>query len=249
MRRLAFTIVLSMALCPLAFSQDARSLLAAAARANGVAAQELLLLGTYTDASGNTNPLRVYIKGRDNLRFEIGTGSSQRVTMYSKGRGWTKTNKGVEALQEHSSARTATILPILDLSAHLENPRAAVTDRGQAVVKTRTAYHVTVQLPDQAAQRLLGRRLDDTVELYIDTNTLLVLRSERVRRSEENMDLLIPSVLEFSDYRVVGGMLIPFHVVNTLGNSSLGFRQSSVVLFSAEQTPLADSLFTPGGAQ
>src|SRR5207248_6385323 len=109
------------------------------------------------------------------------------------------------------------------------------------------AYKVSIRTRDaHPEKRFLKRPLEEAVDFFIDTTSFLILRSERLRPTEENMDFLIPSVLEFSDYRTVNGITVPFRIVNTMGRLDIGVSQSTTVFTTVTiNSGIPDSLFSP----
>lgn len=207
---------------------------------------DVLLEGTLTHEKGS-QPIRILIKDRDKMRYEIGAEPDLVVTIFNSNRGWTIQGKRVRELPQHSSVRRPTLIPALDLISEVNNPALQTTNQGLKARGQQTAYHVSLVLPDTAEQRFLGRKLDETLEVFIDPATSLVVRTERLRRTQENMDLQIPSALDFGDYRLVDKTLyVPFHIVNTSGNSVVGMHQSTLIIARASiNTGMSDSLFEP----
>jgi hypothetical protein len=74
--------------------------------------------------------------------------------------------------------------------------------------------------------------LDEEADFYIDAETLRVTRSIQYLRSIEDMDFRIPSILDFSDYRSVNGVQVPFRIATTTGSAGTGIQRSTTVLQS-----------------
>ena len=216
----------------------------------GALPTDVTLRGTVTDEFGTAKPLLVRIKGTDKIRFEIGTGPNRRVTVFNANEGWTQVGTKLQALPQHSSVRRPSLIPILDLVGEASNPRLQVVDRGMKSIGQRTVQQVSLSLPDLQTTRSFGRKLDENLDVFIDPSTLLVVRTQRFLRSQENMDLPVPSVLEFSDYRRVGNLAVPFRIVNTTGTQQGGLHQKTFVITEAVlNTNVADSNFRAGGTQ
>jgi hypothetical protein len=227
--------------------QGSRGLLEAvrAAAVRGPLPADLTIEGTVIDAKG-VKQIRILIKDRRKIRYELGAGPTLQITIFDNNQGWSIQGTRIQALQDHTSIRRPTIIPIFDLLAELENARLIGVDHGIKVRGSQAARHVTLTLPDSVQPRPFGRRLDETVDFFFDPVTFQVVRTERVRRSEENMDLQIPSILEFSDYRLVGNLYVPFRVLNVTGNAIVGQHQSTLIVSSVNlNSNLPDSLFSP----
>lgn len=206
--------------------------------------------------NGVTRSTTVYVKGSDQIRIENGTGSERNVVIFARGQGWVGTNPAlaVKPLTDHGSAKRPTQFPFLDLISELNNPNVQITDQGMKTLGERSVYHITIYLGDPKAQeRTLKRPLDDQADFYIDAETFLVVRSERLLRTEEDMNMRVPSIMEFSDYRSVNGFLVPFKIVSTSGNSRMGMSQSITQFTTVRiNEGVSDALFSiqlTGGRQ
>jgi len=234
------------------FSQDTATLLQRVKTANvrGALPQDVTISGTLTDDSGNTQPIQMQIKGKDKIRTEIGTGKTRRITIFNGNQGWTQVGDQLQALPQHASVRRPSLIPMLDLLSEIDSPQLIAADRGLKAIGQQNARQISLTLPDPATVRAFGRKLDENLEVFIDPVSMLVVRTERLNRSMENMDFLIPSVLEFSDYRVVGNLAVAFRIVNTTGTPDIGMHQKIMVISQVQlNTSIPDSAFLPGGAQ
>ena len=137
------------------------------------------------------------------------------------------------------------MLPFLDLLSEVGNPALDILYKGAETLEGNTVYHFLLTLRDRTPHvRLLDRSLDEQVDFYVDARTLLVLRSVHYRYAENNLDVRIPSVLDFSDYRIVNGVQVPFRITNTVGSRYLGLTKSVFTLQAvAFNQGIADSLF------
>jgi len=212
----------------------------------GALPTDVTLTGVMTDETGKTEPYMVRIKGTNKIRYDIGFGDSQRVTVYNANQGWTLVNKKLKALQESTSVRRPTLIPALDLLNEYANPRLVTTDGGTGAIGPQIVRHLSLFLPDAAKSRPFGRKLDESEDVYFDPATNLVVRTQHFNRVEENMDVQVPSTLDFSDYRLIGNVAIPFHIVNTTGSATLGGTHQKTVVFNQAQinANIPDSVFS-----
>lgn len=213
----------------------------------GPALQDLMIHAEITNGQGVKTPIRIYVKGSDRIRSEIGESSPRRITIFNRGQGWRGVGTALKPIPPHAVQRRPAFMPFLDLITEVDNPRAQIIDHGQQPSGASTTRHLVVRLPDPAPkERFLGRALDQQVDFFIDSRTSLVVRSQRYYRTEENMDLLVPAIVDYSDYRIVSGLAIPFSTMNTIGNAAMGTYQSRIVIqrISLNQG-LSDSLFEP----
>jgi len=132
--------------------------------------------------------------------------------------------------------------------AELQNPNLVTVGRGLQTLGSQTVQHVSLALPDPVARRVFGRKLDENLEVFLDPQTMLIVRTDRLGRSEQDIDMRIPSTLEFSDFRNVGNITIAFRIVNTTGTSEIGTHRSTVVVSSVQlNSSIPDSVFLPAG--
>lgn len=233
-----------------ASGQNSVALLQQALKANldgGSFPQDVTILADQTDDRGATQPVRIQVKGKDRIRYEIGAGRSLRTTIFAAGAGWSIVNAKSQQLETHSALRRPTFLPFLDLIADVDRPRMEIAYQGFAPLGGVSAHKFTLTIRDSnPRQRMFGMALDESVQFFMDTTTLLILRSVRMRAAENDMNFRQPSVLEFSDYRKVGRFSVPFRIVNTIGTAALGLHQTTLVVRSVLfDQGLQDSLFLP----
>ena len=207
---------------------------------------DLTIQGQITDKAG-TRPLRIQIKGTDKVRYEAGTGARTVVSIFNGRSGWTGSPTSLKALPEHAAVHRAAEIPFLDVITEAGNARFKAFDRGLERVGQSTLRHLAIRLSDpKPQQRFLNRALHEDVEVFIDPGTNLIVRSQRLLAADNSMDFRVPSILDFSDYRVVGGMAIPFRIANTVGTVNSGMYQSTWVIQSvAVNQGIADSVFEP----
>lgn len=122
-----------------------------------------------------------------------------------------------------------------------------ITYLGVRALGAQQAHRIVISLRDpNPQQRFLRRGLDESAAFFIDTQTGVILRTERLVTSEQNMDLQVPSILEFSDYRRVSGVLVPFRITETIGHSDVGLYQSITIFNSVVlNSNVSDALFSP----
>jgi hypothetical protein len=207
---------------------------------------DLTIQGQVTDKSG-TRPLRIQIKGADKVRYELGSGTRTVVSIFNGRSGWTGSPTTLKALPEHAATHRAAQIPFLDVITEIGNARFKAFDRGLERVGQSTLRHIAIRVNDpKPQQRFLNRALNEEVEIFIDPGTNLIIRSQRMLAADNSMDFRVPSILDFSDYRVVNGLVIPFRIANTVGTVHSGMYPSTWVIQSvAVNQGIADSVFEP----
>ena len=230
-------------------AQDARALLRSALAAHGVTTAlptDIVAAGTITRDAGRSEPYTVYVQG-NRIRYEIGTRETLTVSIFAGTDAWVSSGQKVRSLQLETSKRRPSLFPFLDLITEVNNPNAEVTYRGAATLGLSSVQHVSVRLPNPVPQPRSWRGIpDEEVDLYLDPQTLAIMRSERLRTAEDNLELRVPSVLEFADYRNVNGLAVPFRIVNTSGTAEHGLHRSVVVWDRVTiNGGVSDTLFQP----
>ena len=148
---------------------------------------------------------------------------------------------------QHAAMRRPIELPFFDLIAEVGNPRLISNFVGPEIIGGRTANHFLLRLPDATPdKRFLRRPLNEEVEFFADAATGLIVRSRRMQAADNDVDFRVPSIFDFSDYRQVGSVKMPFRIVNTIGNESSGISLVTIVIESVlVNQGLADSVFQP----
>src|SRR5262249_43550659 len=141
-----------------------------------------IITGQFTDPSGAVQPFRITTKGKDQARYETGTGPTLVTTTVSKATGWnTFAGKGTPG-QTHSSMQRPTMVPFLDLLAEVDTPGLQITDKGAVTLGTVATHLYTLKLPDPTPNvRIIGRPLDEQTDFYVDPVSFLIVRSVRLR--------------------------------------------------------------------
>jgi hypothetical protein len=212
----------------------------------GTLPSDFVLQGQIIDRSG-THSLRMQVKGKHQIRYEQTQGTRTTVSIFNAGAAWSGPAGVLKPLMEHASVRRPMELPFLDLISEIGDPRLKVRYVGTESLASRTVLHFVLRYVDTAGQkRFLNRALDEEVEFFADATTGLIVRSQRMQAANDSMDFRVPSVLDFSDYRQVHSLMIPFRIVNTVGTPSSGIHQSTAVIQSVLiNQGITDSVFLP----
>jgi hypothetical protein len=231
----------------IASAQSAQTILEQALQAHGRAkVVDITTTGSVT-RDRTTRNLSVYAKGSAVGRLENGSSTDRQIMIFNNGKAWAGPDNKLQPLNQLSAQRRVTLIPFLDLIDALDSPGIQITDLGVENVNGSPAHRISVRTQDaDAAKRLLRRPLEEYVEFFIDVRTLLIVRSQRMRITEENLDLQVPSILDFSDYRLVNGVALPYRIVNTIGTSAAGLYQSTTVWNTVTiNSGIPDTLFSP----
>lgn len=182
---------------------------------------DIAMTGDLTQAGGQAQPIQILIKGKDRMRFEIGSGRDMQVTIFSRESASRTSSNAVDRMGPQTGLRRPTIIPALDLLSEMDNPRIEIQSGGSVALGGIAAYQYRLRLLDSwGSRRPFRRPLDEEVDVFVDAASGLILRTDRLRTAENDLDLKVPSVLQFSDYRRVGALAIPFRIVNTIGSGA-----------------------------
>jgi len=233
--------------------ESPQSLLIRTLKANTgtVSVTDLIAIGDRIDEKGHGDAIKIFAQGTKSMRLELGSGTAQRVTAVTNGSGWMSEEKAVNTLPEHVSTQRVTLFPFLDLLAEANNPDLEIALKEPVLIGNVIAGHLQIRLRDKHPEmRFLRRPLDEQVDYYIDAQTFLVLRSERTVSTIQNMDLHIPHIEEFSDYRLVNGVNVPFRIKTTEGTPTTSLHTWTTVLQSVQiNGGLPTNIFDRGGEQ
>src|SRR5438067_694884 len=62
--------------------------------------QDITIQAQFSDG-GNNQPLRILIKGKTKVRYELGTGARTTISTYNAGAAWTGSATAMKALPQH----------------------------------------------------------------------------------------------------------------------------------------------------
>src|SRR5438477_10916379 len=99
-RQCALATMIGIVAASSALAQDGRVALQtvlARLAPGGILPNDMVLTGQLTDASG-TQPFRITIKGKDRMKYEVGTGSALITMTLSRGAGWREASGHVDVL-------------------------------------------------------------------------------------------------------------------------------------------------------
>jgi hypothetical protein len=247
MQRLILVALSLIACAPFASAQSARAILEQALQVHGRAKVTDITTTGSVRQNNITHTLTLYAKGSAVGRLENGGAGDRHLLLFNTGQAWGGPESQLKFLNPQTALRRMTLIPFLDLIDALDSPGIEITEIGIENVNGSPAHRISVKTHDpDGAKRFLRRPLEEYVEFFVDAKTFLIVRSQRMRTMEENLDMQVPSILDFSDYRLVSGVAVPYHIVNTIGLAGQGFYQSMTDWTTVTiNSSLPDTLFTP----
>ena len=200
---------------------------------------DLAMAGQFTDAAGTAQPIKILIKGR-NMRYDTGGETNKQTTIFRDGEVWSVTAAGARKLGAETMVRRPSVIPILDLVREVRTAGVEISAAQSMKLGEMLVQRVEITQPGT------GPADHEKLSVYVETTTKLIVRTERFRRAVDNPQLRMPSVLDFSDYRASGGLMIPFKIVNTMGTERTGYSQSVLTLSGVTiDEGIADAMFDP----
>ena len=147
------------------------------------------------------------IKGTD-FRYQSSTGSSTRIFVSGHGHPASVRDGVVKALSPHMAlANPPFELPALVLAPEASDTRYTVTLGGSSTVEGTAAIKVHTRLETDVVTSLVTAQ-----DWYFDVVTRLPLRVEHRLPDNLRPDHYVNAAEEYSDFRVVSGMLVPFRI-------------------------------------
>jgi hypothetical protein len=168
--------------------------------------------------------------GSDQSRFELALSGGTRTELFSvSGNGgvqgsWSGTDGVIHAMAEHNSAVGMTwFAPSLAIGVRLYKPDVNVSYLGQGTKNGETVQHIRLvqlypSLPETARQDMENL---SAMEVYVDPVSALPTAIAYNVHPDNNMNADIPIEVDFSDYRLIQGAPIPFHIQKYMNGTLL----------------------------
>lgn len=173
---------------------------------------------------GSSSPeaITVLARGVYDLRFEIAhhDGTSHVAVMRQDGNNGLRDEKGHIA-KVVRNRRAGTEVPLILLPGTLSDLLASagnIRDLGMDTVNGRPVHHVALSRqfpPNLDPDGLMTAR--STIDLFIDTQTFLVLKIAHTA-ADQSGRLSIERSVTFADFRAVAGGTVPFSITEALGD-------------------------------
>jgi hypothetical protein len=188
-----------------------------------------MLSGSLTLADGTVMPLTMYSQGDNRLRSELDTPKGRKVTIVNEGKGQMQQSDGrVIALAENNTShQRPTHIPCL---TNLDLPPG--TAERVVIRSDQVAGDVLDAVEIAPANRPKSKQISDRMKtlFWISRNSGYVVKLQYINSNEHNASDTEPVIVEYSDYRVIDGVAIPFRQVTRAGDLVLDLRFNSVQL-------------------
>lgn len=226
---------------------DAQNILDRCAQAMGAPERNLQVIAegeVQVNGSGSTSPIRIKTRDMKDLRIEAGPADSAEITIVSNGRGW-RYQQGLKSrMPRHATAYSRPDhLPVLLCKIMASDKRMRATYAGSDVVDSHPVFHLKFDATplgkDERADAI--ESIISEYHIFIDEQSFMVLKTAKYVFSPHAIENRSLWETHYSDYRVVGGIQIPFRVDNFVSG-----RNFSTVVFNRVTTdvPLSDQEFS-----
>ena len=187
---------------------------------------------------------RVLARGQDQFRFDEYLSMGTRSWAVSNRSGELKDSDGkVSSIPPHNAMTLGSLtFPYLRLLAAAGDNTTAVQDLGDLVVESQKLHklHVHRDFDSSFGGDNAVNHLSDADYLF-DSQTHLLASVRNQTHPVESMAKDVPHEVQFSDYRNVNGVMVPFGVTEYIGGQRVWTLQLSSIQFN---TGLSDSDFS-----
>jgi len=203
----------------------------AAALTGRVALTDVTLSGTVrriagSDDESGTAVLTAISSGSSKLALTFPSGNRNEVrTNSSSGPAgsWSGHDGVAHPISYHNLMTDSGLFPAFALAGLLSSQNTVATYIGQETRNGASVIHISAYqqvsgITGEAAA--LPQRLSQ-IEIFLDPTTFLPASIAFKTHPDSNALLDIPIEVDFSDYRIVNGVQLPFHVQKSLNNSLL----------------------------
>lgn len=184
-------------------------------------------------------------RGTGQFRFDASLPTGQRFWTVSKSIGSAKEIDGtLRSIPYHNAIHLGSLtFPFPKVLAALQDSSWTISDMGVVEVSGRQANRIGIRknLVAKADPSGLLTRLT-AQEFFVDTVTSQLLRTVDMVHPEKKSTVDYQHEVEFSDYRVVSGLLVPLSITESIGGVKLWTLQLNQINFN---TGLRDSDFLP----
>ncbi len=196
----------------------------------------LVANGTYTRQPGGSSqsfPIQIEALGTGSYRWDSNDPSGTVTLVVSANSSWMQGPDGTRALAVGETfGRGGEIFPFLLLSRWLGAAGVGMTWVAAESSSGKLLNHITVLPPTQP---VAGPRMANC-EVWADAQTNLPTRI-RVSHSPTDRRVSVPLDLDFSDYRLVNGILFPFSITFSSGSHTMGQIQFQTIMVNAPVSP------------
>lgn len=136
---------------------------------------------------------------------------------------WSGPDGSPHAMSGHNLVNRADIFPLFTFALLLGSSNLQLSLIGQETKNGQSVYHLHVaqQFPQGSPESSALYQHLTAIEIFLDTATLLPAELDFTVHPDNDGSTDIPAAFLFSDYRLVAGVEIPFHVQKFLNSGLL----------------------------
>lgn len=208
---------------------------------NAPSVQDVVVEGKVDWADGSTGTITIKAKGRDRLRHEVALPNGFITYAIGEGKGFSLRDGKRQQLPLWVTAyQRLEFIPFLSRLADYNRSDTKVTYLGTEEVDGRRAHHIRLSaLPKEGSPAEIEELISE-FHAFVDTQSLLVVKTQGFLFSPEAIENRSPVETYFSDFRVVNGLLIPHRFVRFIS----GQKDAEITLTSVRfNLGLSDSEF------
>jgi len=128
---------------------------------------------------------------------------------------WSGVDQVPQLMAPHNCWSDANwFFPSLTLQALQADPTLGVLYLGPATWNGRTVFHLQFfhNVPGLSSSLLAQAQIVSAMDLLVDAQSLLPLSLSFNLHPDDDLNISIPVQVQFSGYRLLGGLLVPFHI-------------------------------------
>jgi hypothetical protein len=183
-------------------------------------------------STAGTATVAIKTKGPDRMRVDNSAGGRVAGVITDRGRLLRQTDKGwVVGPSSNARHKRVTHLPVLLLAYELARSDLSATYVGLEAVGTQPAHHIRLARVSASGNAGFDDQLtkNSQIDLFVNLQTFLVVKVSYIHLSDLDWRVGLPEEVYYSDYRSVGGIIVPFSQRTVFnGNPIFDLRLSSV---------------------
>ena len=223
-----------------------------AALTGTVVVSDVTLTGTVQSIAGSddesgTVSLKAMAPGESRMDLTLSASSRSEIRTFDANGNMVGVWSGSDGVQHPISFHnlltdSSWFFPALTLNRIVSSTTTIETYVGQETLNGQSVLHVSVSHPPAVADPQTATEHLTQMELYLDPTTFLPVALSFTTHPDDNYLLDIPVQILFSNYQVVSGVQVPFHIQKFLNNSLLLDLQLQSAVLNSGLTPGAFSV-------
>ncbi len=196
-----------------------------------------------TNSSAPASTTSITTKGMNRIRVDTTANAKASSIIYDRGRQLRSGGKGWQvAPSANSRFRRVDHLPALFLAYELSRSDFSASYVGIESVGAATAHHITLSRISSMGNALDAKFTKDSqIEVFVDPTTFLIVKVSFTHFSEIDWRIGLPMEIDYSAYRSVGGMMVPFTQVTNFNGKPIYELHITSVAFNQS---VADATFS-----